>query len=58
MELLYEWFGVVGLPTLDIVDMQTLIPYLLNVVIALAVTALVFRTVVQIAKLFTEWRWR
>ena len=58
MELLLQWFTTVGIEPLEIVDMQTLIPYVLNVVIALAVTALVFRTVVQIAKLFTDWRWR
>ena len=59
MNLLYAWFGVVGLdPAAIPVDMSELIPYLLQVCVAVVVTGLVFSTIVQLAKLFTEWRWR
>ena len=58
MAILYEWFNAVELVPLGVVDMRTFIPYIVNVALAVGVTALVLRTVVQIAKLFTDWRWR
>ena len=59
MQTLYEWFGIVGLdPLIEVTDMSTLIPYVLQVCVALMLTGMVFGAIVKIAGLFTEWRWR
>ena len=59
MQTLYEWFGIVGLdPPMEITNIATLIPYLIQVSVALMITGMVFGALVKIAGLFTEWRWR
>jgi len=59
MQTLYEWFGIVGLdPMIELTDMSTLIPYVLQVCVALVLMGMVFGAIVKIAGLFTEWRWR
>ena len=59
MVMLSEWFGIVGIdPAFPIVDLATLIPYLLQVCLAIVLTGLVFGAVVSIAKMFTDWRFR
>jgi len=59
MNLLYEWFGIVGIDPLAVpANLSELIPYLLQVCVAVVVTGLVFSVIVRIAKLFTDWRWR
>ena len=59
MQTLYEWFGIVGIePPAEITSIATLIPYLIQVSVALMITGMVFGALVKIAGLFTEWRWR
>ena len=59
MQGLWEWFGIIGLdPLAEVTDMSTLIPYVLQVCVALIITGMVFGAIVKIASLFTEWRWR
>lgn len=51
-----EFFGVIGVDQVPPQTMAELIPYLLTVVIGVALVSGVFRVIGKLAELFMNWR--
>lgn len=52
-----EFFGISGLDMIPPANLGELIPWLLEVIVAVVLVLAVFRLIAEIAKLFYNWRW-
>lgn len=56
MDLVYEFFGVAGLDIVPPENMAELIPYLLQVSVALVLVLAVFRMIFAVVRIMCDWR--
>jgi hypothetical protein len=52
-----EFFGISGLDMIPPDNLAELIPYLLQVVVALVLVLAVFKVISAIVQIFCNWRW-
>lgn len=52
-----EFFGISGVDMNPPLNLGELIPWLLEVIVAVVLVLAVFRLIAEIAKLFCNWRW-
>lgn len=54
-----EFFGIIGISPVPPADLAELIPYLLTVLVGVALVSGVFRAIGSLAEVFlASWRWR
>ena len=54
--MISEFFGIIGVDAVPPSNMAELIPYLLTVVVGVALVSAVFRVVGKLAELLINWR--
>ena len=52
-----EFFGISGVDMIPPQNLGELIPWLLQVIVAVVLVLAVFKMIAEIAKLFFNWRW-
>ena len=52
-----EFFGISGLDMVPPDNLAELIPYLLQVIVAVVLVLAVFKVIAAIAQIFCNWRW-
>lgn len=57
LDIVYEFFGLVGLDVVAPDNLAQLIPYLLQFTVAVVLTLAVFKVIASIVQIFCNWRW-
>ena len=57
LDIVYEFFGLVGLDAVAPANLAELIPYLLQFVVAVVLVLAVFKVISAITQIFCNWRW-
>ncbi len=52
-----EFFGISGVDMIPPENLGEMIPWLLQVIVAVVLVLAVFKMIAEIAKLFFNWRW-
>lgn len=57
VQIVSEFFGIVGVSQTPPDNLAELIPYLLQIIVAVVMVVAVIRLVSYIAQIFCNWRW-